>query len=274
MPKSKKEETNVVATDPTPSTPVVESSKKQKKKKKKDLTTTPDTNITTGDTVTPVTETPVVNTTPNDVTPVTKTKRSKKKELPVETEQKTNDDSLAQMESSTELSTNGNDNSVELILSGLISTVQERLTFDKQLLSSLRELNKHILRERRETERSLKKMSKGGRKKKSGGGNKSPGGFTKPTLLSPPMCSFLSVPEGTELPRTDVTRRINQYIKTNNLQNPDNKKQILADTSLSKLLFLKETDELTYFNLQRFMKSHFLKRDAETGVYSTFTPPV
>ena len=62
-------------------------------------------------------------------------------------------------------------------------------------------------------------------------------------------------------------------LRTTIFKNPDNRKQILADTKLKSLLFLKEGDELTYFNLQRFMKVHFLKKDKETGVVSEFVPP-
>ena len=61
------------------------------------------------------------------------------------------------------------------------------------------------------------------------------------------------------LARTDVTKRINTYIKANNLQNPDNKRIIHPDTKLSKLLN-NGKEEVTYFNLQRYMKVHFPKK--------------
>ena len=159
------------------------------------------------------------------------------------------------------------------LLKSLIATVQDRIASDKALLFSLRELNRQVSRERKEVGKVVKKLSKGQRKKRRGG-NKSPGGFTKPAPLSAPMCAFLEVSEGTELPRTEVTRRVNTYVKTNDLQNPENKKQILADGKLRSLLYLKEDDELTYFNLQRYMKIHFLKKNSETGEVIAFNPPV
>ena len=122
----------------------------------------------------------------------------------------------------------------------------------------MRELNRQVIRERKEVEKVVKKMNKGQRKKRKGG-NKSPGGFTKPAPLSVTMCTFLNVSEGTELARTEVTRRVNAYVKDHNLQNPSNKKQIIPDANLKSLLNLQDTDELTYFNLQRYMKGHFLK---------------
>ena len=47
--------------------------------------------------------------------------------------------------------------------------------------------------------------------------------------------------------RTEVTQEVNKYIKAHNLQNPKNKKEINADTTLSKLLNLKKGDGLNYF---------------------------
>lgn len=174
---------------------------------------------------------------------------------------------------SSECQFNDNREKTDELLKTLIESVQERIASDKVLLSNLREFNRHLVRERKEVEKIVKKMSKGQGKKRRGG-NKSPGGFTKPAPLSVPMCSFLEVPEGTELPRTEVTRRVNMYVKANNLQNPENKKQILPDRKLGSLLYLSDTDELTYFNLQRYMKIHFLKKDSESGELSAFTPPV
>jgi chromatin remodeling complex protein RSC6 len=159
------------------------------------------------------------------------------------------------------------------LLKGLISTVQDRIASDKALLSSLRELNRRVTRERKEVGKLVKKLNKGQRKKRRGG-NKSPGGFTKPASLSDEMCAFLEVAVGTELPRTEVTRRVNRYVKENDLQNPENKKQILADGKLMSLLYLKDSDELTYFNLQRFMKIHFLKKNPDTGEVIPFGGPI
>jgi len=167
---------------------------------------------------------------------------------------------------------NENREKTDELLKSLISVVQDRIASDKNLLSSLRELNRQVTRERKEVGKIVKKLNKGQRKKRRGG-NKSPGGFTKPAPLSSQMCTFLEVTEGTELPRTEVTRRVNAYVKNNDLQNPENKKQILADEKLKSLLYLKDDDELTYFNLQRFMKVHFLKKD-ETGAVCAFAAPV
>ena len=61
--------------------------------------------------------------------------------------------------------------------------------------------------------------------------------------------------------RTEVSKEINEYIRTHKLQNKDNGRIIEADAKLSTLLKLKKEDELSYFNLQRYMKSHFIKAE-------------
>jgi chromatin remodeling complex protein RSC6 len=59
--------------------------------------------------------------------------------------------------------------------------------------------------------------------------------------------------------RTEVTRDINKYIRTHNLQDKENGRKINPDTKLASLLKLQTTDELTYFNLQKYMSPHFAK---------------
>jgi chromatin remodeling complex protein RSC6 len=66
--------------------------------------------------------------------------------------------------------------------------------------------------------------------------------------------------------RTDVTRNINVYIRAHNLQDKENGRKINPDAKLQSLLKLKKTDELTYFNLQRYMSPHFAKSVAAAAV--------
>ena len=108
------------------------------------------------------------------------------------------------------------------------------------------------------TDRELKQASKQGRKKRKSG-NRAPSGFVKPTKISLELAGFLGKPKGTEMARTEVTREINSYIRAHKLQDPKNGRRILADAKLRKLLKLKKDDELTYFNLQRYMSPHFAK---------------
>jgi upstream activation factor subunit UAF30 len=107
--------------------------------------------------------------------------------------------------------------------------------------------------------KELKVAQKASSKKKRKTGNRAPSGFVKPTRISDELAKFLDKPSGTEMARTDVTRNINVYIRAHNLQDKDNGRKINPDSKLQSLLKLKKTDELTYFNLQRYMSPHFAK---------------
>ena len=111
--------------------------------------------------------------------------------------------------------------------------------------------------------RELKTASKAGAKRKRKTGNRSPSGFVKPTLISADLATFLGKPAGSEMARTEVTREINKYIRENNLQDTANGRKINADAKLAALLKIDTAvEELTYFNLQRYMSPHFAKKEA------------
>ena len=107
--------------------------------------------------------------------------------------------------------------------------------------------------------RELKAAQKASSKKRRTNGNRAPSGFVKPTLISNELAEFLGKTVGTEMARTVVSKEINQYIRANNLQDPANGRKINPDPKLSKLLKINKGDELTYFNLQKYMKHHFIK---------------
>jgi chromatin remodeling complex protein RSC6 len=109
--------------------------------------------------------------------------------------------------------------------------------------------------------REIKTAQKTNAKRKRKSGNRQPSGFVKPTKISDELAKFLEKPIGSEMARTDVTREINKYIRSHNLQDKENGRKINPDQKLQTLLKLKKTDELTYFNLQRYMSPHFSKAE-------------
>ena len=111
----------------------------------------------------------------------------------------------------------------------------------------------------RQVSKDLKAAAKVNQKRKRKTGNRAPSGFVKPTLISNELAAFLGKPEGTEMARTEVTREINAYIRQHSLQDKENGRKIIPDAKLKGLLKLKKGDELTYFNLQKFMSPHFAK---------------
>lgn len=107
--------------------------------------------------------------------------------------------------------------------------------------------------------REMKNAQKLSSKKRRNNGNRKPSGFIKPTRISDELAAFLGKNIGTEMARTEVSKEINCYIQTHGLQDKSNGRKINPDAKLTQLLKINTEDELTYFNLQRFMKHHFIK---------------
>ena len=124
------------------------------------------------------------------------------------------------------------------------------------LRSDFRTLEKKWTRELKTAQKTMEK-----RRRKVG--NRAPSGFVKPTLISNELSTFLGKPIGTEMARTEVTREINKYIRANALQDKTNGRKINPDAALKSLLSIGANDELTYFNLQRYMSPHFAKLGQE-----------
>lgn len=80
--------------------------------------------------------------------------------------------------------------------------------------------------------------------------------FQIPTNISPALCAFMGRASGSQESRSNVTKYITTYVKEQNLKN---KHDINPDTKLKALLNLKDSDKLTYFNLQKFLNVHYLK---------------
>lgn len=85
---------------------------------------------------------------------------------------------------------------------------------------------------------------------------RAPSKFLTPSKISDELAEFLGKKKGTKMARTEVTREIQKYISSNNLQH-ENKRNIKPDEKLSTLFKLNNGDELTYFNLQRHITPHF-----------------
>ena len=118
-------------------------------------------------------------------------------------------------------------------------------------------------------QKELRAAQKTSSKKAKRSGNRQPSGFVKPTRISDELAKFLGKESGVEMARTAVSREINQYIRTHSLQDKANGRKIIPDASLSVLLKIQPGDELTYFNLQKFMKGHFVKATSSATVSET-----
>lgn len=149
-------------------------------------------------------------------------------------------------------------NSLSDLFSNLNKSFQSLNSQISQLKSDFRQVEKQVTREMR----VLDKMNARRNKNK---GNRAPSGFVKPTKISDELAVFLGKESGSLMARTDVTKQITAYIRANDLQDKTNGRLILADDKLKKLLKYNEKDvtdpkqQLSYFNLQRFLSCHFEK---------------
>jgi hypothetical protein len=144
----------------------------------------------------------------------------------------------------------------------VVTELDNAMTTIRNLKSRLQKLEKQVHRETK----ALNKKASGKRARKPRDPNAPKSGFAKDGPVSDEMRKFLSLKKDELISRTDVTKRIHEYCKSKNLQNPSDKRQIKPDASLRKLLKMNKDDDLTFFNLQKFMKVHFPNKE---GVYPT-----
>lgn len=128
-----------------------------------------------------------------------------------------------------------------------------------QMISLYNTLKQDFKTLSKQVEREMKAAQKASAKKRRTSGNRQPSGFIKPTLITDELATFLGKESGTEMARTEVSKEINQYIRQHKLQDEQNGRIIRPDGPLKKLLCVQDGEELTYFNLQRYMKHHFVK---------------
>lgn len=152
-----------------------------------------------------------------------------------------------------------NDNASDS-LNSIISqftTINDSLTLFKMQISTLQQQLKTVEKNVKKELKNFKKDKKNEKPKVK----RAPSGFAKPTKVTKELCQFMDKPEGTEIARTEVTKALVAYIKSNNLleQGEDTKKKIVPDEKLKTLLGIDndELNDLTYFNIQKYMNKHF-----------------
>ena len=142
----------------------------------------------------------------------------------------------------------------------LQTDLKSALQVIKDLMVHVNAFDKKINRDKRVVDKKMR-----GKVRRTGE-NKIISGFSKPGPISDELRTFLKLGKDELIARTEVTKKITEYCKSHNLQNLDDKRIILPDKSLQKLLRIGKSDELTYFNLQKYMKVHFPNKE---GVYPT-----
>jgi upstream activation factor subunit UAF30 len=118
--------------------------------------------------------------------------------------------------------------------------------FVKSVTKSLRTLKK-------DTVKAMKMKRKTNRAKNT------TSGFMKPVKISDEMIKFTGWDADAPKSRVDVTKFICNYIKEKDLQKPEDRRVILPDSKLKKILKYQEGDNLTYYSLQKKIQHHFKK---------------
>lgn len=90
-------------------------------------------------------------------------------------------------------------------------------------------------------------------------GLKKPTGFNKPQPVSAKLAQFLGISEDQHISRVEVTRKLCAYIRQENLQNAENKREFYPDANLASLLDHDPKSPLTYYNLQSKIQKHMLR---------------
>ena len=141
--------------------------------------------------------------------------------------------------------------------SGVLTTLSSFRSQITMLQNQVRALEKTVGKQMRTYAREAKKNKNKG--------NRKPCGFAVPTKISDELCEFMNKPKGSTAARTEVTQYIIKYIKDNKLQWNENRKVIKPNTPLKNLLAVKQNEEVTYFNIQRFMNKHFIKEEQSSN---------
>jgi chromatin remodeling complex protein RSC6 len=147
----------------------------------------------------------------------------------------------------------------------LIKKWDNEVKIQKGFISELRSFKKEILSLEKENDKQ--KRSK--KKKRENNENKKPSGFARPTRISKELAEFLGLEEDVMIARTQVTKKLTEYVNEHDLKDPENKRNILLTTDagikLGAILTpivnpeTQEPVDLSFFNLQRYIKHHFPK---------------
>jgi len=162
-------------------------------------------------------------------------------------------------------------NAVNSLLLSLIEGSNKVITTQKQITSHVKLLNRLYKKEIKNIQKAASKARRNA-KKDPNRPKRTPSGFAVPSKISSEMCDFLSLKHGTELSRTDITKKLTTYIREKNLQIPTNRRSFIPDNALGGILGpLKEIDQdkgYTYFNLQRYITPHIVSSSSSSATSS------
>ena len=151
----------------------------------------------------------------------------------------------------------------EISTSDNLKNILQGLTDQSSQLKSLMNTVRTVLKETEKQNKELEKLrNKRSRNKTERSATALPSGITKPVAITDELAKFLGVAPGTLVPRNEVTKGVSGYVKKFELYDPVNKQKFVLDTRpeavVLKTLLGNPTEEVTYFNLQRYLKHHYV----------------
>lgn len=233
-------------------------SSKGNNKEKKSQTKTPVQPTPTPAPAPETLSTPTPTTTPT--TPTTQTGKSKQKEVKNDESKKTVESEThgeveAEVETETEVACGHY--AIEAMNVYLKDLRDMKLVIDG-FIKRGKEIKKLM-------EKDIKDTKKNSKKKRVRKPDAAPGGFRKPIKISDEMCDFLNIPKGQLYVRTEISKKLNEYIRDNGLQNEKDRRIIEPNEDLLKLFSDEYEDgcKLDFFTMQKYIKHHYPKEEGE-----------
>lgn len=122
---------------------------------------------------------------------------------------------------------------------------------DSKLAVKLQQEERDSLKRSRKSSKSVSKPTK--KKRKSN--NENPNSFHKKNVgLSPALQEFLGQEE---MPRTQVVKAVWEYIKEKDLQNPEDRREIICDEAMKPIF----GDKMTMFSMNKILSKHLYNLD-------------
>ena len=144
-------------------------------------------------------------------------------------------------------------------LKSVLQSLTDQSANIKSLINTVRIVIKDFDKKEKELEKLRNKRS---RNKTERAANALPSGITKPVAISDELAIFLGVAPGTLVPRNEVTKGVSGFVKGNDLSDPANKQKFILDdrepAKKLRALLGNPSEDVTYFNLQRYLKHHYI----------------
>ena len=151
-------------------------------------------------------------------------------------------------------------------LKNILCSLTEQSTHLKVLMGTVRSVLKDVDRQSKDFDKLRNKRSRVKSERKA---SDVPSGITKPVPISDDLARFLNVEPGTLVPRNEVTKGVSSYVRKFELSDPTNKQKFVLTSKpeglILKTLLGNPAEEVTYFNLQRYLKHHYTATSAATA---------